>query len=145
MLHKPLRLAWLDVLLSPLKAIYSKFRTVTDDADFATKHSGIKIYLEKALNDKFDPGARTIYIDNVNNTRRNYIYSKREARAGAYVFGKTDINPLKPMYVLSRLEYFGTNDFIINISSSVIFNETLLRQFVDSFKPAGKRYTINIY
>lgn len=141
-LQKSIRLAWLDLIVSPLRNLYNQFRSITDDAEFATKHSGIKIYFEKALNDKFDPLNRSITIDNVNTSTRLYIYSKREPRPKAYVYmyGETT-----PMYVKWRKEYFGDNDFIVNISSAVVFNVGEFQDFINSFKPVGKRYTINVY
>jgi hypothetical protein len=148
-LATPIRLAWLRLIIAPIRTLYVRFKDVEDSAVYAAKHSGIKIYLEKALNDKFDPINRAIYINNVGNHSRQYLYRKGEPRAKRFIYKKGEVNfmlyPEKQTFIKRKSEYFGDNDFVVMIPSALAPNLGQLNELVISYKPVGKRYTIDTY
>ncbi len=149
LLAKPLRLAWLYLIITPVRKLYNQFKDVEEIAIYSARHSCLKMYLEKALNDAFDPLGRGIYIDNVGNHSRLYLYRKGEPRPIKYIYKKGEINvfvyPEKLTFVKSKEEYFGTNDFVVYVPSSLVLNQAELSELVNSYKAVGKRFTIDTY
>lgn len=92
------RLKWLNFLVVEIKKLHTKFLTYKDESIYKISHNGMKISVEKVLNDQFDPINQLIYIglavdeDQIflfqkPELQQNYIYSKYNA-ATAYVVGQ---------------------------------------------------------
>jgi hypothetical protein len=52
------------------------------------RFTGQIVYLTHALNDRFDPLNRAIYIDNVASVFKPFVYNKLEAKPPTYVYNK---------------------------------------------------------
>ncbi len=84
----PVRLAWLYVLAFPARKIFGRFFAFKAEIDYLNHYNSQIIYLEKRLNDKWDPVNRGIYIDNLADLDRFYIYNKIEAKPTTYTYNK---------------------------------------------------------
>ena len=67
-------MAFLQVLISPLKSIYDDFFAFKEDSIYRAEHYGSIGLMEKVLNDYFDPTERRIFINNaeLNDTQHYY-------------------------------------------------------------------------
>ena len=79
-LRKQKTLAWVDVLISQVKYLHTQFLTYRSDTIYKIRFTSQIIYLEKRLNDKFDNLARGIFINNVADVSRTYLYNKIEGK-----------------------------------------------------------------
>lgn len=91
------RMHWLKFLVSEVQKLHTKFQSFKDSSHYMTSHNGQRIYLEKVLNDNFDPSNQEIYIEDIvpdrmylylkSEGQTNYLYSKYQA-ANAYAVGE---------------------------------------------------------
>jgi hypothetical protein len=174
-------LSWLDVLISPVRDLHATFLQYRNDTIYKVRFTGQIIYLEKFLNDKYDQINRGIYIDNVANISKPYLYNKSEQRPVRHLYNKWDAtvtyvagefavygqkvyiamtgttNQLPPtnptvwkiyankFYLKNITEYQLQYDFIVMVPSSVVFDQNEMKGYVNYYKLAGKRYTIQTY
>jgi hypothetical protein len=180
-LRKLKTFAWLDVLVSQVKALHATFLTYMVAVNYALAHNSQIISLTKFLNDRFDNVPRRIYIENVNNRSRDYIYNKIEGKQKRYLYNKWDpavtyavgefavlgasvwistvsnTNQLPyfgsfdwqfyktKFFLLNKSEFEGMNDFIIWVPAALVFDVNVMKTYVNFYKYAGKRYTIQTY
>jgi hypothetical protein len=105
-LRKPIVVAYLQSLLVPIDSVYYNWSVFRNDNIYKMQHNGQICYLRKALNDKFDPSLRRIYIGNGNRYERQYLYTTPEDRP----------RYLGTMYLHQNLDYADTGlDFIVYV------------------------------
>lgn len=85
MLHTPRRLNRLRAAAKPFKEIYKNFKAAKDDALYKCTFNGSVIYLECALNDRFDKVNRGITISDAF-YKPVYIYRKSELKPAMIVY-----------------------------------------------------------
>lgn len=173
---------WVDVLISQVKWLYnSVFKPYEEATLYNLSFTGQIIYLEQFLNDKYDSSSRRIYINNVADVDREYIYNKIEQKPKRYVYNKwnsvtayvagqysvegdtvyiclqnsTNNQPsISPTYWAAHAEktyfknhaqYATTYDFIVMVPSFISFNDSEMKAYINLYKIAGKRYTIQTF
>lgn len=82
------RTTWVLVLIYPFRSLYIKFQAFKTEVDYLNYYNSQIIYLEKVLNDKWDLLNRGIYIDNLADLDRLYIFNKLEAKPTTFVYNK---------------------------------------------------------
>lgn len=82
--RKTIHIAWLNLLVSQVKAMHTDFLNYRTDILYKINYNGQICYLQKALNDKFDP-LNGIYIDNVADITPPYIYRHAELKQTLYI------------------------------------------------------------
>jgi hypothetical protein len=80
-------LLWFGLLVSQIKYVYDQFITYRLSVLYALRHNSQVMYLEKFLNDKFDPIGRGIYIQTTD-VSKMYIYTKAEHNTRVYLYRK---------------------------------------------------------
>lgn len=86
-LHLPRRLNFLTCLAKPFKIIWADFVAMKDDMVYRAVINPSIISLEMALNDKFDPVNRDIYISDAFYPKV-FIYRKSELKQGPILYRK---------------------------------------------------------
>lgn len=134
-LRKPIVVAYLQSLLVPIDSVYYNWSVFRNDNIYKMNHNGQICYLRKALNDKFDPQLRRIYIGNGNRYERQYLYTTPEDRSRF----------LGTMYLHQNLDYADTGlDFIVYVPQEIIDESPFaLKALIDFYKAGGKRYKID--
>ena len=89
-LRRVIRLAWLDAIFTQLAWVHTNFIKFTNVTKYTLAHNSQRIYLEKYLNDAFDPTNRGIFIEQVYNQSRLYLYHKSELKPKRYIYRKWD-------------------------------------------------------
>lgn len=143
-MHLPLKdrkhtlLSWLHALLAPVKRLYMEFLVYRNRVNYQMYHTGQVVYLEKVLNDRFDPAKERIRIQDGPKRGRSYIYCRNEQKPKH--LGKT--------YLYNRSSYGDQGvDFEVCVpADSRIWAEGNLwvacHAIVDYYKLAGKTYQI---
>ncbi len=146
LLRKPKMLAFLRLLITPLKRIHYDFSQKQNNQNgdlYRLKHNGQVCYLRKVLNDNFDKEQRRIRILDGNKFRRKYVYTR----------GENKTIYLGTMYLRSRSDYADTGvDFLVELPKDVWQRHRsqqndaerfyAIEAFVDFYRLAGKRYKI---
>lgn len=135
-LRKPVMLAWLKVLHSPLQDVVDWFNDNRKANLYNLAHNGQVCYLRKALNDRFDVQYRRIYITDGNLHQRRYIYTEGEQKP----------QWLGTIYLYDDSDYSDTGvDFIVMVPSELQYSDYEMRALIDFYRLASKRYKIQLY
>lgn len=84
--HNSRRLNWVLSMIRPVKIIHSEFRISQSEAIYKVAYTGQKIYLERILNERFDPILRRIYITNDYLFNDYYVYKIIESKPPKYLY-----------------------------------------------------------
>lgn len=136
---KPVMFAYLRALLNPLKTVNDSLVALAVYSRREAVFNGQVMYLEKALNLRFDTLNNRIYIeDGVFNVSPPYLYRKVQEQP-LYLNRKADNAPL---YLYRKADYNNPIHFIVRIPSSLLPNTAQIAEVVNSLKQAGKIYQI---
>ena len=165
-LRKPKNIAWLKVIFTPAKYLLGKFIEYITYAKREIKQNGQVIRLETLLNDLYDKELRRITITDTSNAY--FVLSNVSA---TIITNDTRIGSINQPIVLKNESDFNYSvDFVVkifgggsnkavslsNISPTTISNtnaiifgnssdtpiETLVRNTLNKYKIAGKKYAI---
>lgn len=137
--------AWLYTLLFPLESLYAAFVVFVIETNYKTAITGQVVYLEKALNDKFDAVLAGIYISDGDPLNEVYLYDQAASPdSPPNIYDQGDVDPDED-FVYDHSTYEERFDFIVNVPSYVMFTTHIMKALIDYYKPAGKRYQIVIY
>lgn len=81
-------LRWLHVLISQVRELHTTSSEVRTRILYEMSFTGQTMSLEGALNDRFDPDARGIYIDNPPDPVQTFIFRKAELATPTYIYRK---------------------------------------------------------
>lgn len=140
--HKaPEVIEYLNAAFKPLIQLHDQFDDLYASVEYDLQINGQVCKLERMLNDEFDPIDEGIYItdavfieqvfifNNAENNEETFLFNNAEGGAPTYLFNQNEINPY---------------DFIVNVPSTVLFNEDLMKYLLNKYKLAAKRYKIEI-
>ena len=104
-MRRPRMLAWLFVLIHEVQTLHAAYLIYRSRSLYALQITGQTVYLEKALNDRWDFLARGIYIETIADGSQLYLYNKIEAAAPLYIYNKFDADR---SYVVGEYATAGT-------------------------------------
>lgn len=129
----PIVLALAGVLAIPFAYLYNAFLTFRAAKNYILGITPQVCYLEKLLNDRYDNTARQIYITDGLEKPLTYIYVEAESKplclGSKYIYtpGETSIM---------------SDDFIIWVPVSILFEEAEMSSLVKAYKLAGTKFKI---
>jgi hypothetical protein len=135
-------LRFLQACLSALQTLNNLFNAFTQNAQENIKFNGQKIYLQRRLNDLYDPTQRRIYIVTEQGIETKYIYDNNELQTD-YVY--ETIEASAPFYISDINETGADYDFIIYVPVSLIYNANAFNATVSRYLAADKIYVIQTY
>lgn len=136
-----------------LNLIASEMQKIADTMLYKSQHDGKKIYLEKMLNEAFTVSGynpndhedtKLIYIDDTISEDQLYIWQDLEEPT-SFLEDDGDDNEDDVFLVGDNEESETGYSWIIYMPDTISFQEYALRALVDSYRYAGKKYTIEIY
>lgn len=107
-------------------------------------YNGQTIYLERYLNQLYDPVNEGIYIVTTGGAFISYLFNKLELATKIYLTNKVESGTITYMYNKSET-LIANFDFIVHVPNAVTYSENIMRKQIDQYKIAGKRYDIQIY
>ncbi len=132
-LRKPVWIGILRAVFAPVKVIYEQWRLFRSDNIYLLTHTGQVSVLRYALNDHFDPYARRIQILDGYRFNRSYIYTHAENRP---IW-------LGTLFIRQASDYADTGvDFIVIAPQNLQSQEFAIKDFVNTYKEASKRFKI---
>lgn len=133
--RKPLVMGWVYSFLKAIATKHQYWKQYREENIYKLAHNGQVCYLRKALNDRFDPDLRRIYIDGSGgDALKTYIYTPVE-QLPKY---------LGLIYLYSTLEFADDGaDFLVYVPVSIAEDMPYeLKALIDFYKIGGKRYLI---
>lgn len=152
LLRSKLADALIQVLILPVRELYSQFTALMEETDSRLRISGHVQYLEKALNDAFELTDRQIYIDDSEGVSDSILYLLQEQQA-AVMHKEEEGNG----FILIRREESGVQinirlkvpTFLVSSTDSPSErdrdNLRTIAEVVNIYKPAGRTYGIELY
>lgn len=125
----------------PLEQLKDTYEQFYSDIEYELTWNGQVCMLEHLLNEKFDSINSGIFITDAVNIDKLHIFNLAENNEITIVSNESE--PTAPTYIHNKSEV-SEYHFIVNIPSSVTFNEEQLKYYVNKYKLAGKRWKIEI-
>lgn len=113
-----------------------------DQKKYDLQFNGQVVYLEHLLNDLFDPNDRQIYIDDPALISPTYVFNDSEVNESTYLTNTSEV--VDGVYMFNESELAGQSDFIIKIPASVTYDAEILTIYVNKYRIAPMRWTIEI-
>jgi hypothetical protein len=134
-IRKPMAMAFARIIMLPISRLNTKWRDKRSDTIYRIEHTFQVCYMRGALNDRFDPELRRIYIDGTGGTSEQ-----------AYVYTPAEEQPiyLGNIYLRNSLEVQSTGaDFLVYVPSELLETQIFeIRAEIDFYRLAGKNYLI---
>lgn len=143
-IQKNTTMAFLNSILEPFSQLFELFYSFYETNRYELSITSSVIDLERVLNDKFDPENREIYIsDSSVQLNQVIIFNEIEQNEETIIFNQSEGE--SDTILFNESEFVTSPNFIINIPSSLVFNENQLNQLMSIYKTAGKNYVINYF
>ncbi|WP_435135698.1 hypothetical protein [Formosa sp. A9] len=143
-LRQPKTIAYLHALISPLVNLHYDWRQYRLDNIYKLEHSWQICSMRGALNDRFDPELRRIYINDGDVHDAFYIYTDGEDRP-KYIYTESEIDAgANPTWLYNENELVGSAaDFTVYVPAEIIqIQQYEVIGLIDFYKLAGKNYKI---
>lgn len=132
-LRKSVLYSFVRALVSPIDSLHYNWEQMRAANLLKLSYNGQRCYLRKALNDRFDPDLRRIFIDEIPQLEENYIYQPEE-NLDYY---------LDTMYLdLDYTEGGETVDFVVYVPADVMNKINEIIATLEFYKLAGKLFKI---
>lgn len=137
-------LKWLACIMAPLQELNTTFKAFVADVRYQMYLNGQVQYLEHYLNDLYDNSLRRIYIEDGDAGTPFFVYNKADGTQNEYVYNKSELETAPVLY--NQADYADQVDFIVVIPWSNIpsAEETIMKAYVNKYKLAGKRFSIQV-
>lgn len=148
--NTPSKVSLFNEMILILKCVLEPLKKIQENALYRMRHDGTTISLEKLLNDYFDvenydptnhDATKTVYIDDEDNADFLFIHQDPESD----VVFLEDADGPDDLFLDNESEGALTLKFKIFIPDTYTFNESKLRDFIDSYRYIGTTYTIETY
>jgi hypothetical protein len=139
-LQVPEHVNWVYRLVSPIVYIYNQLNLFRASLLYKISITPQVCYLEKMLNDRYDSILRRIRVIDGVQKELKYIYVRAELKP-IYIYRKSEGKPPKYFYLKGETsdESF---DFLVTVPVAISFNLNEMRSLLNTYKLAGKYYSI---
>lgn len=134
-LRKYVNLSFYKAVINPIVTLHYEWKQYRAANMYKLAHNGQVCYLRGALNDRFDPELRRIYIDGTGGDNdHTYVYTPAENQT----------KYLGTLYLRHSSEFQDNGvDFIVFVPTEIAQSQPYeLRALIDFYRIGGKRYTI---
>lgn len=141
-LRRPLLLALLRAILKPLTSLMARFTALREQSRKRLAVTGQTISLVETLRERYRLPEGVIYITEPSE-RQLYIFQAGEGRTNTYIHSTREQRD--PTTIRFAEEGSREPDFTLHLPDFLASEEAEIRRFLDLYKPAGKRYAIELY
>lgn len=141
-LRRPLLLALLRAILKPLTSLMARFSALHEQSRKRLAITGQTISLVETLRERYRLPEGVIYMTEASE-RQLYIFQTGEGRTNTYIHSTREQRD--PTTIRFAEEGSREPDFMLHLPDFLASEEAEIRRFLDLYKPAGKRYAIELY
>ncbi|EAY26088.1 hypothetical protein [Microscilla marina] len=138
-------LAWLQVMLTPIKTLYEHFVAFRVATQLEIAISNQTMVLEEELNRRLGLSQEVVIINQTYQRNRRYIYYLSEASSLQYYrYSLREIveKNIIPKFSYALGEFQGEYDFVVQIPALSEDQQLQIRAFIDKYKLPDKVYAI---
>ena len=143
-LRETKNLDWLNSLINPVETINGLFNSARNLILYRLQFTGQVNYLERVLNERFDPLFGILISDSIQ-PDRHYIFNTAELREDTFLFNTSTVPPASQatdVYIRSQTEHDNAIDFTVNVPLTVIFTYPEINGIINRYRQAGSQYNI---
>ena len=141
LLRRPRQLAWLSLLTMPVRNLYRRFITYEATVRRELSYNSQVLLFEAALNDRFDPAVRRIYITGTDvQLQPLYVNFIIEEQPNPVLYFQSEHQP--PAYLYRWIEFTGVADFIVTCPAVLNRRTDQLNALIRRLKLANKKYLL---
>lgn len=138
-------------ITSTVETTQDAFYDLYNSKKYELTFNGQVIYLEKYLNDQYDPLLTRIYIETNDLTSDLFLFNTVEANEEVYVFNNSEFSSPytaptgsdpEQVYVYSVSETINFNAFTVYVPVGMIYDAAIMRKQIDAYRLPGKQYNI---
>ena len=143
LLRRSRQIAWLHWLTTPVRHLYDRFLVYEAHVRRELSYNSQVLLFEAALNDRFDPGVRRIYLTTSDvELQPVYVNFVAENQTNPTLYFHSEGQP--PVYLYRWVEFAGVADFIV--TAPAVLNQpqqaTQLHALIRRLKLANKNYLL---
>ena len=131
----------LYAIIKGLQDLNDTFYQKTQDIYYYLKFNAQVIYLEKYLNDQYDPVFQRINISQGDYVTLNYLFNDVEAETPVYFSNKSEA--ATSIYYFNNVPVTGSYDFLVNVPYTLSSFADKIRASVLLFNLADKTFKVN--
>lgn len=135
--NRPTVLAFLNAFMAPVRSNYAGFLQFKSESDYRVQHTGQVCYLQKLLNDKFDPALRRIKVENAVPKVPLWVYYPEDDKP-VFVYNETD----HPVFVYNPEDYYTEYDFKVKVPAGLASMANQMMAQINYYKIFSKNYQI---
>lgn len=138
---------WMGAALKPLQTLNGTFVAKASAIRYDLRFNGQVMYLERRLNDQYDPTNRAIYIDDPSGAYvfSFYVFNMIESQPTATVWNISEAKPPQ-QYLRNLVELIvGFGDFVVFVPTAINTsnNQIGMRAIINKYRAAGKQYSFS--
>lgn len=131
---------YLQAGMKPLNDVKTSFYSYFNAVEYELLFNGQVMNLEHLLNNEFDEVERRIHIEDGIQNPIKYLYNQAETNEPIYLNNASEDAP--GQYIYNHSETAAEFDFIVYVPVGFVYDEILMRYYVNKYRAAGKRFTI---
>jgi hypothetical protein len=141
LLRRPRQVAWLQWLTTPVRSLYARFVAYEAGVRRELSYNSQVLLFESALNDRFDPAVRRIYLTNSDvELQPVYLNFVAEQQPNPVLHFEPEGQP--PVYLYRWVEFGGVADFIVTAPAVLSGRAGQLHALIRRLKLANKNYLL---
>lgn len=137
-LQNNLLVTLVNSFILPLKTNYKAFLNFKREAEYKVKHNGQTVYLQKMLNDQFDPYLRRIKVENITPKQPFWVFYQEESKA----FFVYNIEDSISLFIYNAQDYYNEFDFKVIIPTVLLVSQSQMQAQINYYKLFSKNYEI---
>lgn len=135
-------LDFIYTMMKPLKNTNNLLQAFRNQVNYKLLFNGQVIYLERYLNDVYDPINRRIFISDAVRKPIHYLYNKLESKPNTYLYNNSEAHA--PFYLYNQVEHNGGISFWVNIPEEINYNTIVISNQIKIYKLAGKGFGFKV-
>jgi hypothetical protein len=140
--------AYARVLVSPFAYLRDELAAYRAAKLKELRYNGQVASLEYLLNEQFNGGLKGIIIADAPLIETTYLHNSSGAGDPTYLYNASESVPVTDqVYLYNKSEYEAQFSFYVYVPAAIegTFDEKVMQQVVDFYRPAGRTFTIEYY
>lgn len=137
LLRRPFIVVFVNSCIAPIVSTYNSFLGFKKDADYKVMHNSQICYLQKMLNDNFDPFLRRIKVRNIIPMQPLWMYYPEDEKP-LFMYEEVDF----PVYFYNSEDYYNEFDFEVLIPTVLDELKNQMMANINYYKLFSKNYKI---